>query len=529
MSDQSERSYTLVDLVAIMSRWRRAMAATFFAVFIPAAAVTFLMPPVYEATATILVSRQTSTPEFSVKSPTTPELGSVIRTLERKEEVNAKIEALKGRATIEPVIDKLAIDEAAIDRIRDARRYVRAVYKWVMKTAGTIYDETKYAIHLSTRPTPAERAFFEREQLVNTVMRRVRATNLPDSTVIEASFRASDPLLASTAINHIAEQFVERDASVRDARARGYFDEESQRKAVELRDAEQQLEQAKRRSEAYSSEEQRKLLLSSMNDIANRRKALAASRARFAARVDVLAGQLEKEPERIIGRRESNRDPALDDLRREVVGLEMQRSTASQQFLPEAVPIQDLDARIREARQLEKMLQSQLEGSVTTEVNPVREGLRQHLLGDRAELSAAIAEERVLAEQLRDFEQQLARLSQADLELQNLGRDVAAKEESYMLAVRNRQQARTTENMAGARLTEVRIVNYASLPLSPIRPRKWLYLAIALAAALLAAGVAPFFAEFNSLTFTSEEDVRGHLGSLVVAAFPARLSRGRTN
>lgn len=525
--EQAAYSYTLQELVAILVRWRKPMFATFFAILIPAALVALLMPPLYEASATVLLSRKTSAPEFSVKSSSAPELASVLRTLERKEEINAKIEVLRSRATVEPVVDDLHLDEAAIDRIRDVRRYVRAVYKWVRRTLRMVYDETKYALHLSARPTPKELAFVEREELIDNVLNRIRVVSLPDSTVIEATFRSSDPLLAQKVINLVCDRFVAHDAGRRDARARGYFDEASQKRSAELREAEMRLEQAKEDASAYSIDEQRRFLLNSLGETSNRMKNIAASRARLAARVSILGTQLSAEPERIVARQEMNRDPALDDLRREVVGLEMRRSTAIQEFLAEAAPVQDLDARLLEARRLEATLTNPLEGSVTTELNPVRQQLRQLLLADQAELTAVLAEEGALGDQVRDFQEQLVKLGRADLKLQDMGREVRTKEEAYTLSVRNRQQAQLSEDMAAASLADVRIVDYASLPLWPIRPRRWLYLGIALAAALLGALVAPFFAEYNTATFTSEEDVRGHVGSLVVAAFPPRL-QGRT-
>lgn len=526
-SASSRQTFTLSDLVVILMRWRRVMVLTFLAVLVPAAVGTFLMPPLYEATATIVVSRNTSAPEFSVKPSDMPELSSVMRTLERKEEVNAKIQVLKSRATVEPVIDTLSIDERALDHIRDVRRYVRAVYKWTKQAIRTVYDETKYTLRLATRPTPEERALFEREKLVTNVLDRLRVTNLPDSTVIEASFRSSDPLLATKVVNQISDNFIARDAMLRDAIARGYFNEASERRAAELRDAESRLEAAKRRAAAYASEDQRRLLLTSLSDASDRLKTIGALRARLTARIAALNERLRVEPDRVTSRRETNRDPALDDLRRGLVELEMERATAVQQFLPDAPVVQDLDARIREARELEKRFADQLEGSVTTEINPVREHLRQQLIADEVELAAAIAEEGALETQVHEYRDQLSRLSLADLELAALAREVRSREEAYTLAVRNRQQADLSENMASASLAEVQIVDYASLPLWPIRPRKWLYLGIALAAALVAALVAPFFAEFNSAAFTSSADVRSRFGSLVVASFPSDLQLER--
>ena len=522
MSTTEERPYTFQDLLAVVLRWRRLAAIVFVAFLVPGVLVTMLMPPTYEAVATLAVSRNVHTPEYTVK-PGNPELSGVYRTLDRKEEINGKIEFLKSRAIMESVIDDLGVDETALDRIRDVRRYVRAIYKWVKSTAGTIYDETKYFLHLSQRPTKEEMALLAREKLVANAQDRLLVNNVPDSGILEVKFRSSDPMLAARIVNLICDKFVGRDSKSRDALAHGYFVEESEKRAEQLRQAESSLEKARESAVAYSIDDQRRLILNAMVETGNRAKSVHASRAGLAARVDALAAQLQAEPERVQSRTELNRNPAMDQVHKEVVGLEIQRSSASQQFLPESPIVQDLDSRILATRRLQSDIQPRIDGQVTVELNPVREALRQKLMADRAELAALRAEEEALVNQSRDYRIQLAKLSHSELMLKDLTRDVKEKEEGYSISVRNRQQAQLTEGMASASLAEVGIVDHASLPLSPIRPRRWLWLGIALAGALLAALIAPFLAEYNVRTFTSEEDVRRRIGNLVVvASFPAR-------
>lgn len=521
MSTTEDPSYTVQDLLSVLVRWRRLAAVVLVAFLVPGVLVTLLMPPTYEAVATLMVSRNVSAPEYTVK-PGMPELSGVYRTLDRKEEINSKIEVLKSRTIVESVIKELGVDEAALDRIRDVRRYVRAVYKWVKTTAVTVYDESKYLLRLSPRPTQAEIDRLVHEQLVANALDRLIVSNLPDSGVINVKFRSSDAELAARIVNLICDRFVGGDSKSRDSVARSYFVEESEKRAEQLRKAEASLATARESSVAYAIDDQRRLILNALADTGNRAKAVSASRARLAARVDTLVSQLAAEPERVQSRAELNRNPAVDQVHKEVVGLEILRSNTSQQFLPDSPVVQDLDSRILATRRLQSEVTPRIEGMVTMELNPIREGLRQRLLVDQAELAALQAEELTLATQSRDYEAQLAKLSHSELTLRNMAREVKEKEEGYSISVRNRQQAQLTEGMAAASLSEVGIVDHASPPLSPIRPRRLLWLAIALAGAIVAALIAPFMAEYNTRTFTSEEDVRRLIGRLVVASFPAR-------
>ena len=109
----------------------------------------------------------------------------------------------------------------------------------------------------------------------------------------------------------------------------------------------------------------------------------------------------------------------------------------------------------------------------------------------------------------------------------SLERTTKAQEEAYLLYIRNQEQARVTEGMAGAQMVEVHIVDAAPLPLRALRPRRMLYSAVALAAAILLALAAPFFAEYNDNTLSSESQIPKLLGVPVIASFEALPAQAR--
>src|SRR5262249_51543753 len=156
-----------------------------------------------------------------------------------------------------------------------------------------------------------------------------------------------------------------------------------------------------------------------------------------------------------------------------------------------------IDTQIRELEeQIAKPPQS-VDASATSELNPLRQELRQKLLQAEVDLAGAAAQDEVLERNVTQLRGRLRELGEAELSLNALERQALADMESYRIYVRNREQAGIASKLASANLGDLEVANPASLPMSPVRPRRLLYLAIALAGSLVIALAAPFAAEHN--------------------------------
>ena len=169
MGQGDRDDYKLHDLLAIFWRWRRLAAGAFLAILIPGVLVIFLMPPVYEATASILVNRVNAAPAYSVKTSPAVDPLSVVRNSHNAEEVKTAGEMIKTRATVDRVIDQLQLTKEKLNYIRDFRRYVQMAIDGVMDAAHWLYSEFKFTLHLAKRPTAEEKAFLDKEGLADSV------------------------------------------------------------------------------------------------------------------------------------------------------------------------------------------------------------------------------------------------------------------------------------------------------------------------------------------------------------------------
>lgn len=442
----NSEEYKLRDILAILARWRKLALVAFLAVLIPGILVTLLMPPMYEASALLLVDRPAMSAGFSVKPGQNLESSSILRSVNREEEVKTVAETIRTRALVETTVDKLSIDTEVLKRIRDFRRYVQGAIDFVLDGIKTVLNELKYLIGFSKRPTAEEEAFASREKLLEAVGERVRVLPVPDTNVLRVAFRASDAALAQSAINTIVTEFV--NGNQRSAQAsRKHFAEEMRAEAEQLNAADQALADLRSKAATYSSNTQRDLMLQSQERLRVEIAQAEALRAQKAAAIDTL-------------RKRQWTDPRL------------------------------------QAEVSKNLMQAEVE---------------------LAQVSAQLVSLRGSMDENR---RRLAANNTDSVKLRELERAVATAEEAFALRQRNFEQARATESMTGANLRNVRIVDLASYPLSPVRPRTLLYLGVALGAALLAAIALPFLAHLNDTALASEQDVSRLLDLPLVVSVP---------
>jgi uncharacterized protein involved in exopolysaccharide biosynthesis len=259
------------------------------------------MPPVYEATASILVNRVNVAPAYSVKTGPAADPLSVVRNVNNAEEIKTAGEMIKTRMTIDRVIDELPLTKDKLNYIRDFRRYVQMAIDGVVDGVHWLYNELKYALHLSKRATAEEQAFLEKESLAESVADSIKINPVTETSVIRVSFRSGDPYVAQTAINALVNEFIVHQPKTEQT-SRAFFARETEQAAQELRAAEKALADYRQKYSAYSIGVQRDLLLQAVATLRANLTQTEALRAQKQAAVEILRER------RLTGLRVEDRD-----------------------------------------------------------------------------------------------------------------------------------------------------------------------------------------------------------------------------
>jgi uncharacterized protein involved in exopolysaccharide biosynthesis len=105
-----------------------------------------------------------------------------------------------------------------------------------------------------------------------------------------------------------------------------------------------------------------------------------------------------------------------------------------------------------------------------------------------------------------------------ELRLKELDRQVTLNEANYQLYVKNMEEARISNAMDSQKLANISIVEPASPPIQPVKPKKVLNIILSIILGGVAAVGVAFSSEYLSHSFNNSEDVKKHLDLPVLAS-----------
>ena len=211
-------------------------------------------------------------------------------------------------------------------------------------------------------------------------------------------------------------------------------------------------------------------------------------------------------------------DPEINRLQTDLANLQTQYAQLATKYTDDYPPIKKLKEQIAQTR--EDLNQAKTKLSVRQQDADTRlrywtERVRSLEL-KRSALNAKIAE----------YDRKLQQLPQRQLELARLQRDRAAAEGTYSMLLQRLNESdllRSSELQNVGKIAE--ILDPAIEPNKPIKPNKKKIAVLALAMGLMLGGGATFLLEYFDRSFHSVEEVASYLGIPVVATIPKLMTQ----
>jgi uncharacterized protein involved in exopolysaccharide biosynthesis len=239
-----------------------------------------------------------------------------------------------------------------------------------------------------------------------------------------------------------------------------------------------------------------------------------AGRAQVTSLEEALAGRLPTvETERTSGKT----NWAADDYKSRLTDLRLQEADLAARYAEDHRPLVELRDRINH---LETMLATEEEThtEVTTGLDANYRGLDLSLATERAVLEANQARHKTLVDELAEEKAKLAALTGLKVELDRLEREVDVAEQEYRKFRDQWQQAKISAALDRDKVSNVSIVQQASLPLRPIRPLKLRNIGLGLLIGLLGGIGLAFFRDYFDDSLKKDSDVERRLGLPVLAS-----------
>ncbi|HME41664.1 MAG TPA: GumC family protein [Syntrophorhabdales bacterium] len=463
---------TLRDIAYIVFKHKKKLLLTFCVTVACVAIVSLLMTPVYQASSKILVKFGRE----NTYMPAVPGGGGYMPVLvdpAREERVNAAVEMIKGQKVIEGVIQKMG---------------VKNIYpQLVSEKAPSSMQST---LNAATR-------LFQKDLSV----KGVRKSNL-----IEIKFDHNDPILAVKVVNALIDTFVEHHVTAyREPRNFDFFSEQVKLLTAKLKASESELAAFRNRHSISSLQDQKATLLKQISEIEIELAKVKADLAENRGKREALResrGSLTAEPR--LGKETDFNPYALNTIRSRLTELRLKETELLNRYSETSTLVMNVRKEIDQAEQL-----------------LAREEMTYHDKDVRSldqNIQALKQKEAALEKTTAASQGKLNSVAAAEMRFIELERQFKIDEENYQLYVRKMEESRISDAMDTEKIANLSVVEPASTPTKPVRPKILLNMILAVVLGALLSLSVTILAERLGHNFGKAKDVEERLGVPVLAS-----------
>jgi uncharacterized protein involved in exopolysaccharide biosynthesis len=372
------------------------------------------------------------------------------------------------------------------------------------------------ALH-GVAPTPETRL----ARAVQKLEDRLVIEPLRKTTLIRISYRARDPELAARVLQTLATLYQEKHASVhRPAGTFNFFEQEANRYRDELASAEARLSEFDAREGIVSAAMQKQLVMEQLSQFEAELQQAHANGYEAKQRTVALRSQAAATPERqTTAVKKQGNAQLLAELEGTLLTLELKRTELLARYDPSYPSVQEIETQIANTRSAIARAEQTPVEEITTDRPPAQDWIATELARAETDRVALEAQAAAAAQVVRHYQDAAEKLDQKGTEQDALLRNVKTAEDSYLLYVRKREEARISDALDTKRIVNVSIAEAATVPALPALHLGWLLIGGFFAAAILSLGTA-YAVDRLDPSFRNPEELTRYLDVKVLASIP---------
>lgn len=453
---------TLTDIGRVLLARQLLVFAVFAAVVGVGTLVTLRMPPRYQSTMKILITRDRLDPQVSSSDKT----NDMMRGELTEEDFNSELEILQSRAVLEATARQLGLDKPTEEK----------------ETPGK-FGEWYRTLH---KQAPAS-SF---EQAVTRMAESLEAVPIKKSRILQVSYQDESPERAAQVLQVLYQKYAEHHLRLnQNEKAAEVFRLQSAAFNQKLHEATEALKRFDLAHGFAGSPAQRELLLQQFYMLQQQLNATRTEKLETQQRLSTLKTQLAVTPERIESEVRTKYTGARDRIKDEILALEMQSTQLRQKYQPTNRLVKETDERLAQARKLLEREEQTPPQEKATMPNEIHRHLTTDLLTAQSNLAALNEREQRLNTLTKQYHAQIATFDIKSLERTELERTRTIQEEAYLLYSKKAQEAEISNVMNQAQIANISLAQPATINHKAISPKPLLNVAV-LAVVGLLAGIA---------------------------------------
>ena len=505
---------SLRDILHVFFRRKKAFLLLFGGIFLSVVLFTYISPEIYQSEAKVLirVGRESLSLDPTVDGPT------VSLSQSRENEVNSELAIIKSKLLAEQVVDKITPETFLAMGKSDSDSEAKSNFLYA--STSFIKDTWRNAIKDENSSSGSAR-----EEAINRMINNLGVEVEQKSHVINILFEAPEAQFSQKVLNTFLELYQDHHIQVHRTQASPqFFQEQVEKLFVKLKEKENELEAFRASNHIASIDIQKEKLFTRISalkgEIAEINSQIAASKAHNASLEQGLLGRSrEVELGRVAGRKSNTSDAIkarLFDFRIKEADLSARYPDNHRELLEVREQIKVAEEALRKEKQTDE---------ITTGIDPTYQAMQLALETGRAELQAQIARQNALKADIKKPQEELATLVKNEITESRLKRDVSLLEEDYLQYRQDFQRTNISQALDIGKVSNLSIIQPATMPMEPIKPQKAINLALGFLLALFGAITFVFFREYLDDSLKTKEDVEKRLGLPVLASVPCEESR----
>ena len=466
------------DILTIFFKHKWKIILIFLFIFISSLIIPFFIPPTYEAETTLLVKVGREHIFTSEVGDVAPQMKVDLQTL-----VDPEIAILTSPDLIQRVLNALKLE--------------------------VIYP--KFFENPPTSMTPADAALIEfKKNLV--------AQQRGESNVINVTFQHKVPEITAKAVNLLATFWKEQHLKIFSTPQAPFLEEQTQAYRDRLEQSETHLQNFKQKFGISSLSNQQKLILEQRQELDTRFKSTQNDIQGLTTKIESVTGQMKRIPKEIPLSTVNKQRLMIDDTKRELLELRRKEQELAGKFQETSRILVDLR---KEISLIEKFIQEQEEelgDTVTSGRNPVYQQLELELLSAKSERAALSTQTQVIMKQLGELDEQLSQLGQLQKQVDMLQREVENDQENLRRYLEKVEAARIAQEMDRQQIANVSVIQSATVPVKPVKPKKLLIALFGLLLGVLSGLGLALLLEVLQSGYTRPEHASRDLGLPILAS-----------
>ena len=445
---------------------------------------SFLMKPVYRATATMVIEKEQS------MSPLTGERMDYESYVSQSLTFNTHFKLI----TSQPVMEKVVKDLNLIQINRDKglqSGFITGLFSQLKKNLKLLLGKKKKL------PLPGE----ELAGIAENLRKKIDINEVRDTRLLKINVEDHDSVLATDLANALARVYIEYNISNRLKSSKstlGWMSDHLYAVKKKLEDAEQEFLAYKEKEKIFSIKGKQNVNIKKIEefndaylDTRNKRLELDAKLAKLKQII---------QPDGDIFHARSIIDNALiENLSTQLLDAEVEIIRLSKVFKSKHPKIVQLTSKIENTK------------------TKLKEEIKKEVENLKVERSVLLSKEKILQKTMADFENDALHINRKELKYTILERNMHTNQKLYDTLLTKIKEADIVDDMD---VSNIRIAEEASVPTAPVKPKKKLNLILSIIFGLMTGVGLSFFIEYIDRTLRTEEDVARYLDLPVLSVIP---------